>query len=248
MADNSRVILITGSDSGIGLAIARKFAMEGYRIAMCGTDRRKGARALASLREYTSRAIYFVADVRSEKQIRNLMRRVSARYNRLDVLCNNAGIQKLASIETLPMAVWDDVMAVNVRGTFLCTKYALPHLKKSKGSIINVGSTGGLVGYAGGSAYCASKAAVVMTTKTAALELAPHGIRVNCICPGATKTPMIAASKLKSLAKQIPLRRVGEPEDIAEIAFFLGSARARQITGGVFVVDGGITAGRPRLA
>ena len=187
MADNSRVILITGSDSGIGLAIARKFAMEGYRIAMCGTDRRKGERALASVREYTSCAIYFVADVRSEKQIHNLMRRVSARYNRLDVLCNNAGIQKLASIETLPMAVWDDVMAVNARGTFLCTKYALPHLKKSKGSIINIGSTGGLVGYAGGSAYCASKAAVVMTTKTAALELAPHGIRVNCICPGATK-------------------------------------------------------------
>jgi 3-oxoacyl-[acyl-carrier protein] reductase len=105
-----------------------------------------------------------------------------------------------------------------------------------------------LVAYAGGSAYCASKAAAVMTTKTAALELAPHGIRVNCICPGATKTPMIAASKLKSLSKQIPLGRVGEPEDVAEIAFFLGSARARQITGGVFVVDGGITAGRPRLA
>ena len=126
MADNSRVILITGSDSGIGLAIARKFPMEGYRIAMCGTDRRRGERALAERAEYTSRAIYFVADVRSEKQIHNLMRHVSARYNRLDVLCNNAGIQKLASIETLFMAVCDEVMAVNVRGTFLCTKLLCP--------------------------------------------------------------------------------------------------------------------------
>jgi NAD(P)-dependent dehydrogenase (short-subunit alcohol dehydrogenase family) len=119
-------------------------------------------------------------------------------------------------------------------------------LKKTKGSIINIGSIGGLVGYAGGIAYCASKAAVVMMSKTSALELASYGIRVNCIRPGAPRTSMIPEDKLKDLPMQIPLKRVGEPEDVAEMALFLASERARQIIGGVHVIDGGITAGRPR--
>ena len=101
------------------------------------------------------------------------------------------------------------------------------------------------MGYAGGIAYCASKAAVVMMSKTSALELASYGIRVNCICPGATRISMIPEDKLKDLPMQIPLKRVGESEDVAEMALFLASERARQITGGVHVIDGGITAGRP---
>lgn len=247
MANASPVVLITGGDSGIGLATAAKFAAEGYRLAICGTKRSRGKRALASLRRFNADAIYVVADLRKEKQIQNLIRRTTARFGRFDVLCNNAGIQKLAPIENTTAALWDEVMAVNARGVFLCTKYALPHLKKTKGNIINIGSTAGLVGYGAGSAYCASKAAAVMLTKTSALELAPHGIRVNCICPGATRTPMIPKAKLKDLPGHIPLNRVGEPEDVAEMAFFLASDRARQITGAVFVVDGGITAGRTRL-
>jgi NAD(P)-dependent dehydrogenase (short-subunit alcohol dehydrogenase family) len=139
-------------------------------------------------------------------------------------------------------------MSVNARAVYLSTKFALSHLKNTRGNIVNIGSTAGLVGYAGGSAYCASKAAVIMLTKSSALELAPHGVRVNCICPGATRTQMIPNAKLKDLPRRIPLNRIGEPEDVAELAFFLASDRARQITGGVFVVDGGITAGRPRLA
>jgi NAD(P)-dependent dehydrogenase (short-subunit alcohol dehydrogenase family) len=247
VAKTSPVILVTGGDSGIGLAIALKFAAEGYRVAICGTDRRRGQRALETLLHHNSEAVYLIADVRREKAIQTLMRRTMARFRRLDVLCNNAGIQRLSSIETASTSLWDDVMSVNARGVFLCTKFALPHLRKTKGNIINISSTAGLVGYAGGSAYCASKAAAVMMSKTLALELAPLGIRVNCICPGATRTSMIPKDKLKALPKQIPLNRVGEPEDVAEMAFFIASDRARQITGGVFVVDGGITAGRPRL-
>lgn len=247
-ATNSPVILVTGGDSGIGFGIARKFAGSGYRVAICGVDRRKGERALARLRCAPSEAAYFIADVRREKQIQKLIRQTVERFGRLDVLCNNAGIQKLAALEKVSASDWDDVMAVNARGVFLCTKYALPYLKKSKGSIVNIASTGGLVGYAGGSAYCASKAAVVMLTKTAALEFAPYGIRVNCICPGATRTLLISSAKVKQLPKHIPLGRVGEPSDVAEMVFFLASEKARQIAGGVFVIDGGITAGRPRLA
>ena len=139
-------------------------------------------------------------------------------------------------------------MAVNARAAFLSSKYGLPHLKWSKGTIINIASSAGLVCYAGGLAYCASKAALVMMTKTTALECAAYGIRVNCICPGATRTPLIPFHEIKNLPKQIPLGRICEPSDVAELALFLASEKARQITGGVYVIDGGSTAGRSRLA
>lgn len=239
---------VTGGDSGIGLAIARKFAGEGYRVAISGINRTKGAHALASLGRSKTEAVYFVADVRREKQLQSAVRSTVEYFGRLDVLCANAGVQRIASIEAMSAQVWDEVLSVNARGVFLSVKYAVPLLKTTRGCIINIASTGGLAGYPGGTAYCASKAAVVMMSKTLALELAGDGIRVNCICPGATRTAMIPERTIKKLPEQIPLRRIGEPEDVAEIAFFLASDRARQITGGVFVVDGGITAGRPRLA
>jgi NAD(P)-dependent dehydrogenase (short-subunit alcohol dehydrogenase family) len=246
--NDSPVIFVTGGDSGIGLAIAGKFAGEGYRVALCGINRNKGARALASLGRSKTEANYFVADVRREKQLQNAVRRTVEYFGRLDVLCANAGIQRIATIETMSAQVWDDVLSVNARGVFLAAKYAVSYLKITRGCIINIASTGGLAGYAGGTAYCASKAAVVMLSKTLALELAGDGVRVNCICPGATRTAMISKKTIKSIPKEIPLRRIGEPEDVAEMVLFLASDRARQITGGVFVVDGGITAGRPRLS
>jgi len=244
---NSPVLLVTGGDTGIGLGIARRFAEAGYRISIGGLDRRRGDRVVATLRAMGGDAVYFLADVRSEYQIRTLIRRTVERFGRIDVLCNNAGVQKLAPIDKATASQWDDVMAINARAAFLSSKYALSHLKWSKGTVLNIASTAGLIGYAGGLAYCASKAALVMMSKTTALEFAPYGIRVNCICPGATRTPLIAASKIKKLPKQIPLGRVGEPDDVAELALFLASEKARQITGGVYVIDGGITAGRLRL-
>lgn len=242
------VLLVTGGDSGIGFGIARRFSESGYRVSIGGLDRRRGDRVVAALRMAGVEAAYFLADVRSEYQIRTLIRRTVERFGRIDVLCNNAGVQKLAAFDKATAAQWDDVMAINARAPFLTSKYALPHLKWSKGCVINIASTAGLVGYAGGLAYCASKAALVMLSKTTALELAPYGIRVNCICPGATRTPLIAAAKVKKLLKQIPLGHIGEPQDVAELAYFLASEKARQITGGVYVIDGGITAGRSRLA
>ena len=237
--NDSPIALITGGDSGIGLAIARKFVTEGYVVAICGTDRKKGERALATLSPLKSAAVYIVADVRKEGQIQKMIGRVIARFGRLDLLCNNAGIQKLSAVEAASSALWDEIMSVNARGVFLCTKYAMPHLKRTKGSIINISSIGGLVGYAGGSAYCASKAAVIMMTKTFALELAGYDVRVNCICPGATRTPMIAAEKLKDLPNQVPLGRIGEPEDVVGPAVFLASDAAAMVTGVLLPVDGG---------
>ena len=128
--------------------------------------------------------------------------------------------------------LWDEILSVNTRGVFLSEKYAVPALRTSRGCIINIASTAGLAGYAGATAYCASKAAVVMVSKTLTLELAGDGVRVNFICPGATRTPLMAAKAIKTIPKQIPLRRNGEPEDVAEMASFLASDCARQITAG----------------
>lgn len=243
---SSPVVLVTGGDSGIGFGIARKFAAMGYDVAICSPDHERSKRALANLEKYECRLAAIAADLRKDKQVQALLRRTVDQFGRLDVLCNNAGIQKLGAIEKTAVSQWDDVMAVNLRGAYLCMKYALPHLKFSRGAVVNIASIAGLVGYADGAAYCASKAALIMLSKTSALEWAPYGIRVNCVCPGATHTPMIPAEKLTQLPKQIPLGRVGEPNDVAELALFLASDKARHITGGVYVVDGGVTAGRPR--
>jgi NAD(P)-dependent dehydrogenase (short-subunit alcohol dehydrogenase family) len=243
------VILVTGSQSGIGLAVAQKFARCGYDTILTGRDTGRGDKVASAIhKKYKRRSSYVPADLTREEDVKNLIERSLQRFGRLDVLCNNAGVQKISSIEEMDVAVWDEVMAVNTRGPFLCIKYALPHLKRTRGSIVNVSSIAGLTGYATGSAYCTSKAALVMLTKVLSLELSPYRMRVNCICPGATKTPMIPAKALLKIAAKIPLGRVGLPAEIADLAFFLASPSARQISGAIFVVDGGTTAGRPRLS
>ena len=245
--NSNPVAIVTGADSGIGLAIAHKFSETHHRVVLSGINPKAGEKHAQAIQKSGGTAIYVKADVQTESDIRNLVRRTIDQWGRLDVLCNNAGIQRIASLDKASSALWDEVIAVNARGPFLAAKYALPFLRKTKGSIINIASIAGLVGYAGGTVYSASKAALVMMSKVWALEFAQHRIRVNCICPGATRTPMIPRPRFKHLPKQVPLGRLGEPEDIAELVLFLASSKAKQITGGVFVVDGGITAGRARL-
>ena len=250
LAMNKRpVAFVTGGTSGIGLAVLHRFAQEGYDLAFCGRNLQRGEKAATEIKKrYKCQVLFVPGDVGKEAEVRRVVEQGPGRLGRLDVLCNNAGIQKIGPIEDLSPAEWDEVMSINARGAFLATQLALPYLRKVKGCIVNISSTGGLVGYAGGSAYCVSKAALVMLTKVLALELAPSRVRVNCVCPGATDTPMVSPKSLKRVASQIPLGRVGLPREVADLVFYLTSASAKQITGGTFVMDGGVTAGRPRLA
>jgi len=249
LAKNKRpVALVTGGTSGIGLALLHRFAQEGYDSVFCGRNKRRGEKAAAEISSKYGLFSFFVrADLGKEEDLRQIMAEGPDKLGRLDVLCNNAGIQKIGGIETLTPTDWDEVMAVNTRSAFLLTRMALPYLKKAKGCIVNIASTGGLIGYSGGSAYCVSKAALIMLTKVLALELAPLRIRANCVCPGAVNTPMVPSKSRKRIANQIPIGRIGLPKEIAQLVFYLASKHAKQITGATFVVDGGVTAGRIRL-
>ena len=195
------VVIVTGADSGIGLAIARKFAEIEYRVVLSGIASKAGKKNAQAIQKLGGVAIYVKADVRRETDLQNLIRQTIHQWGRLDVLCNNAGIQRIASVDKTSSALWDEVMTVNARGPFLAVKVALPYLRKTRGCIVNIASTAGLVGYAAGTVYSASKAALVMMSKVWALELAAQQIRVNCICPGATRTAMIKPGKLKELPK-----------------------------------------------
>jgi meso-butanediol dehydrogenase/(S,S)-butanediol dehydrogenase/diacetyl reductase len=245
---DGKVAVVTGAGSGNGRAIATAFAEEGARVIVADIDR-AGAEATAALLSDRGRAV--TADVRAEDDARQLMDEAVQAFGRLDVLVNNAGIWASGTVETIPMELWDRLMAVNVRGVYLCSKYAVPLIAQSGGgSIINIASQAGLRGSAGSVLYSGSKHAVVGMTKCMALDHAHQGIRVNAICPGLVDTPMAeqllrerGAGDVEGLRKrfveQIPLGRIGLPEDVAKAAVHLASDEAAWVTGMCYSLDGG---------
>ena len=245
--------LIAGGASGIGRATALLFAREGAAISVVDLDE-VGSRAVGKEIDHEgSRAIFVPCDVTQAGDCQRAVEQTVRDLGGLDVLVNSAGIIRRANVLETTEAEWDQVMAVNVKSVFLLSKYAIPVLAEAGGGvIINVASGWGLVGGPRAAAYCASKGAVVQLTKSMALDHGRQNIRVNCICPGDTDTPMLRdeARQLGEPMEQFladaaerPLGRVGRPEDIAEAALYLASDASSFVTGTALVVDGGGTAG-----
>ncbi|MEM0017128.1 MAG: SDR family NAD(P)-dependent oxidoreductase [Candidatus Korarchaeum sp.] len=238
-----KVALITGGTSGIGLATAELFAREGASVSVVGRDERKGKVALGRLGE---RASLHLGDISREEDARRVVEEVVDRWGRIDLLVNAAGIFGGGLLQDLTVEEWDRVINVNLRGTFLMTKFSLPHMGEA---IVNVSSIAGISPYPKGTAYCSAKAAVIAFSKALALELAEKGIRVNVVVPGLVDTPMlrgIAGSEevFRGYSSLVPMRRVARSEEVAQAILYLASPLSSYVTGATLVIDGGITAGR----
>jgi NAD(P)-dependent dehydrogenase (short-subunit alcohol dehydrogenase family) len=250
--------VITGGSRGIGASTARMVTSRGARVVISDIDDAEGIELAAEIKQNGGKAEYCHCDITDAAEVVDLMKFAAEVHGGIDVLHNNAGIHESmitadSSIENMDDAVWDRVLAINLRGPWLCSKYAVPYLKKSSfPSIINAGSNASFTGAPGNLAYGPSKTAIVGLTRNLAVELAPAGIRVNCYCPSNIRTRMtedyINASgdpnALFNLTKTHLIPRLGEPEEVAELVCFLASRSATFITGAVWLIDGGQLAWR----
>ena len=246
-------VLVTGGTSGIGLSAVRMFLGRGARVALAGRSPARGKGALETLpTEDRPRAEFFEADVGEAESCRRLVEAAVNWMGGMDVLVNSAGIYLERPVEDMTEELFDQVMAVNAKGTYFMCRYALPHLRKRAGSsIVNVSSDAGVRGNYGCSAYCASKGAVTVFTRSLALEAASFGVRVNCVCPGDILTPLTEKQlaregnreeALREMQSLYPMGRIGTPEEAAAVILFLASPAASFVTGAAWGVDGGITA------
>lgn len=244
----NRVALVTGGGSGIGRAICLQFARAGAKVVCVDIDAAAAAETVGLVEREGGEGVCLQADVTDAASVQRYVRETLARYGRIDAFANNAGFEGTVTMTTdYPEDVFDRVMAVNVRGVFLGLKYVLPVMQKQRsGAVINTGSTGSHVGAPGVCAYTASKHAVLGLTRTAALEVAKDGVRVNAICPGGTKTRMLQSlvdgrgvSKELEFGLGSPNGRTADPHEIAAIVVFLASDVASHIVGQYLIVDGG---------
>src|SRR5216684_6913065 len=246
---NTRVVLITGALTGIGRATALAFAQEGSHIVISGRREEEGEKLVAELRELGAEAEFIRSDVRQEEDLRSLVDKTVARFGRLDAAVNCAGTEgKPGPVTEQTAETYAATFDTNVLGTLLSMKHEMRvMLAQGSGSIVNVSSTYGRRGAAGASIYAASKHAVEGLTKSAALEAASSGVRINMVAPGSIDTGMLdrftgTPEKKAGLAATVPLSRVGRPEEIAQTIMFLSSDKASFITGASYVIDGGKTA------
>ncbi len=245
---NGKVALVTGAGSGIGRATALAFARENARVVVADIAEADAEETVKLIKESDGEAIFVKTDVSQESEVKSLIDATIDTYGRLDCAHNNAGINgDLDSVTTCTEENWDRVMNINVKGVWLCLKYEIHRMKKlGGGAIVNTSSTSGLVGSIGAPAYTASKHGVAGLTKTAALECAKTGIRVNAVCPGTSRTPfmqrLIDAGLEDYITGLVPVGRLGEPEETANTVLWLCSEEASFITGAMITIDGGLTA------
>ena len=247
-----KVVVITGAGSGIGAGAAQRFAREGASVVV-GRTPEKLEKVAAQLPQ--GKHLVVPCDVSSADEVQNLAQRVIDEYGRVDVLVNNAGVIVQGRIHEISLNDWETLMATDLNGVFYCTHYFMPELLKTKGNVVNISSVSGLGGDWGMSVYNAAKGAVTNFTRALAMDYGADGVRVNAICPGFTFTELTEDMKqneplLQKFYERIPLKRAGEPEDIADAIAFIASDDARYITGVNLPVDGGLTAsnGQPPQA
>lgn len=248
-----KVALITGGNSGIGKATAILFAKEGAKVCITGRNEKRCEEVVKKIMDGGGQAIYIIADVRFPDECQSTVEKTMKAFERLDILFNNAGAYFPNTAVDCSEEEWDLTIDINLKGTYLMSKFALPPMIAQKsGVIINNGSGWGIVGGNEAVSYCASKGGVVLMTKAMAIDHARQGIRVNCLCPGDVETPMLDEdARMRGMSweeyraqavAQRPMGRIGTPEEIAKAALFLASDDSTFMTGATLVVDGGGTA------
>lgn len=240
------IAVITGGNGGIGKGIVKKFAEEGATIALLGTNAQKGAQAIEEIRQKIPEAqlVFYTADLSSKLETETALEQVLKEFGRIDILVNNAGVTADQLLMKMTEEQWDKVIDVNLKSCYnTCHMVIRSMIKARKGVIINMSSVVGLIGNPGQTSYAAAKAGIIGFSKSLAKEVANRKILVNCIAPGFIKTQMTEAlteAQIEKILPTIPMGRMGEVEDIANMAWFLASPLARYITGQVFTVDGGM--------
>jgi NAD(P)-dependent dehydrogenase (short-subunit alcohol dehydrogenase family) len=247
-----KTAIVTGGASGIGFATAQLLAEEGAAVVVADINEAQGKQAEQKINAVGGRAIFVSCNVAHAADCQHAVQTAVETFGRLDILFNNAGIIRRADVIGTTEDEWDRVMDVNVKSIFLMSKYAVPEIaKQGGGAIVNTGSGWGIKGGRNAVSYCASKGAVVNMTRAMAIDHGPQNIRVNCICPGDTDTPMLrnearqlgqAEEKFLAEAKERPLNRYAQPVEIAQAVLYLVSDAASYVTGAVLAVDGGGTA------
>jgi NAD(P)-dependent dehydrogenase (short-subunit alcohol dehydrogenase family) len=247
-----KVTVVTGAGTGIGRAIAVEFVRQGAYVTVCNRSAITGEETVnlanAARKEECGKAIFVPTDVSKSEDVRRMIGETVSTFGGLDILVNNAGLSITKPIEELSEEEWDTVIDINLKGHFLCAKYAIPHLKaRGSGVIINMSSVLGYVGLPNKAAYCSTKSAIIGLTRVMALELAPYNIRVNCLAPGSTDTPMmwqnLSADEIEAARREQelvhPVGYVAEPEQIARAALFFATREVDYMHGTVMLMDGG---------
>jgi NAD(P)-dependent dehydrogenase (short-subunit alcohol dehydrogenase family) len=252
MRYDQKVVAVTGAAVGIGKAAALAFGREGARVALLDRDPQSGNSAFAEFHLEGIPTILAIGDVAAPEDVQEMIAAVHEEWGRIDVLVNNAGVYVQGEVHQTSLEDWQRILDINLTGAFLCTRAVVPlMIEQGSGVIVNVASEAGLVGIGNQVAYNVSKAGLIALTRSCAVDLAKYGIRVNCVCPGTTETPLVKAaldraadpvSARRRLESSRPMDRLGQPDEIASAIVYLASPGAGYATGSILSIDGGYTA------